>query len=43
MVIHAILSPREAPVGEWELLPEQRMERMRNPESWRCIGRIRCS
>ena len=43
IVVDTILSPREAPVGQRELLSKQRVERMRNPESLRSIGRITCS
>lgn len=43
MVVNAILSPREAPVGQRELLPEERMERMSHPERLRFIDRMTCS
>jgi hypothetical protein len=43
MVVNAILSPREAPIGQWELLPEERMERMSHPEKLRFIDRMTCS
>jgi hypothetical protein len=43
VVVHAVLTPRQAPVHQREHLPTEWMERVYDPEELRLISQIACS